>query len=266
LIQDIKHTYSNESFYALHQVQHSSAEIYHYDQFLSSTVNTKTLLSSPIQTIPDFIFGLLFIPLLFILYLSIYERKTLLSMLDVYVRIGSLKKGENIRITFPFYNVLFFVLYCLLLSGLIFSFKFPIDQWQYKLPEFALYTAAWILVKFIFMGMVSYLLPKTGSFKIGIYYYLNVFMTLGLFLVPVLWMIVYADLSFIYVDRRSTSSFFWVGLSALSIFYITGLIILSTYIKKNNIASSFHIILYLCTIEILPILLIGKYFVEHKII
>ena len=136
--------------------------------------------------------------------------------------------NQYYRITFPADNLILF----LMIIGFI----------------ILMYTVKLIGVKFV--GFVFQTPKESGDYIMTIFLFGN---TLGLFLLPVV-------ICLAFVKQISPSLFIYCGFGLIAVFFFTRLI-RGLIIGFNSIrVSKFYLFLYLCTLEILPFVIMVKLF------
>lgn len=99
--------------------------------------------------------------------------------------------------------------------------------------------------------------PIPVAMVIQSYMFINI--TTGLLLIP-------ASIGLIYVNNSSMHQVFTIFGIIILVFYLLSTLIRMFYIFFNNISSLVYLILYLCALEIVPLLMVLKFIYEKLII
>lgn len=262
MLDNREHIYSNVCFYDLKPVPNDmKTRPFHYSRFITGSVHSH-IDYKPVQYVPGFVFWLLFIPILYVFWNSLRLKKQIRSLLECYTYISALKKGENVKAVFSSGSFVIFGFSFLL--SVIFLVNMAMDQgtWFKNGIKLTGYFLLFFALKFGLIYLAGFISNKINDLRICLYYYINMISFSGLALVPILMLLIYADVPFFKISSLNI----WIARLTLLVIYIYGLGNILGFVRKNHIAQSFHIILYLCTFELLPLLLAGKYLMIHKII
>lgn len=138
----------------------------------------------------------------------------------------------------------------------LFYFTNSISSDAYHLSLFLIgisVLAAWILVKALIIRIIGYVFMSTESLKIAKDNYYNVYSLLGFLLFPLLFLNLYTQLDWLHQASLHTA----IILAFIALIFIT---IKVFQIFYHNILDFFYIMLYLCTLEILPLVGIKELF------
>jgi hypothetical protein len=263
MAQDVEHIYNNASFYHWTTVTDSSTTgLFQYPHFLTQRPIAHKMNETPVKSVPDSVFWILLLPILYLFWSSLRQQKKIRSILECFTYVSALKKGENIKMVFSSFSWILFGFSFLM--SIVFLVNLSSTTNSFFLNTFQIVVLLFLLLisKFVLFYFAGFLLNKSNDLKICVYYYANMLSVWGVLLVPTLMICIYANISFL----KQPMVALWFGLTPLVLSYLYGIFNMANFIKKSNIAQNFHIILYLCTFEILPGLIAGKYLVTHKII
>ena len=206
---------------------------------------------------PDWIFFIIIILLVIVSWLRIFNAKYLVNNFKALVNYqlaNKLLKENNIiqRRTSALLHFIYFFS-----GGLYLFLLFVHFQWNpFHLSSFILFL---VLTGFlIFLFLLRVLLMKLTGFvfvrnELFSNYLFNYFLTnkaLGLILIPL-------SLAIAYSSGILTEIFVYISLSVVLSAYILRLLRTILFVLKNEVLL-FYLILYLCTVELLPFLVILK--------
>lgn len=112
---------------------------------------------------------------------------------------------------------------------------------------------AWLVLKFFVCKLIGFFSLNTALFNEYFHSILIYNKNIGLFLIPI-------TLGIAYINPSLNKMFIFIGLGIVSIAYILQAIRLIRLFNSKRI-SSFYSILYLCALEILPVLLLVRVFI-----
>lgn len=138
----------------------------------------------------------------------------------------------------------------------LFYFLNSMDKGSFQLLLFLIGTAMvliWILVKAFLIRIIGYVFMSPESLKIAKDNYYNVYSMLGFLLFPLLFINIYTQLDWLHLASQHTA----IILAFIALIFITIKLFQIFYIK---ILDFFYIMLYLCTLEILPLIGIKELF------
>lgn len=209
----------------------------------------------------DGVFLLVLLSVFSLFYLRTIGLKSLSSVINIYLNINSIRKGEIGRSVFSLTPFLIFGFNFLLMINIFFG-VFIMQSFSFiELFKFNSVFIIFLLAKYMLYNLTGYIFNFFNDVKIVVNYYINYIFFIGILLIPIILLGIYFDFSNIIVVESIRSKII-IGIMCMAYVYVMFAVV--QYAKKNNLASLFHIILYLCTFEILPVLLIGKFLMINK--
>lgn len=177
---------------------------------------------------------------------SPFQRKKLSKLIDEDA--GSTKRALN---SLSFLFLLVFPVFVYQLSSFWAVNPIKTNGFLFYLLAFAALSTLYIL-KLILVSFVGKVFQVAHLVEINQYNSLTVNSLMGLALLPVCLGINLADFNWIEV-------MIWVGMGISIVFYLARNLLLALSANSFEEISKFHLFLYFCTLEILPLALVGKF-------
>ncbi|MDD3322217.1 MAG: DUF4271 domain-containing protein [Paludibacter sp.] len=200
----------------------------------------------------NWVFGVLFC-LFLIMTFSISFSSGLLSdavksFFQVKERSSIFSKSTINTVRFKFFIIAFSI-------GVLsfYSYLLTNTSNEFSLSNFLvifLITGIFFLLKSFLFELIGYVFFDSSSLKLATESYFNVLSFLGILLFPVLVMRIYVSIQFIHIIDT-------IAL-ILSVFAVILVIIKLIQIFLHKIVASFYIMLYLCTLEFLPLFILFR--------
>ena len=208
---------------------------------------------------PDWLLGVIIICLILIAWLKLFYNKfinQIIQSLTNFQLSAKLFRDQNIftrRVSFVLNLnfVLAISVYIYLFFGNFNIIPFKYSDFTSLLIYIGTITAV-LLLRYIVLNLVGYIFQKQREFQEYLHEILMIYKNLGIFLIPIIFGIAY-----IHEDVR------------IYLFYLGGLMIFCAFIIRivkgfkiliNKDVLIFYLILYLCTLEILPFLILYRFF------
>lgn len=191
------------------------------------------------------------------LVLRVYYHKFLplvqQSIIDVNLSVKLLEnKNLLVRRSFFLLNTIFYLNAGLFLA-LVLDFYFP-DSFSFSSLQMPFILGALVFFYYFFKELIIRLLAFLfAQRELASEYIHNIFLTnknIGLWLFPAIFML-------LYLPEKTHKTIIIISCGAISMLFILRVLRIFELIMKKNI-SRYYTILYLCTLEILPILIIYK--------
>jgi len=109
---------------------------------------------------------------------------------------------------------------------------------------------AFYLLKYIIISILGYVFLESANLKTALEYYYNILIFLAISLFPLLFCQIYMNQNFVFIVQTISLIFGIIALVLLTIKFFQ--------IFFNNLLVSFYILLYLCTLEILPLFILYR--------
>lgn len=203
----------------------------------------------------DWIFAAL---LLLLLFLVLAVNRSHSWMIDALKNITKIRGTGNIFVKKSIHEYQSRWLLILFSSGVVALFYFmnSVSSEGHQLSLFLIGLAliiSWIIIKGVIIRIIGFVFMTTESLKIAKDNYYNVYSLLGLILFPLLFINIYVEQDWLQLVSLNTA----IILSFIALIFITIKVFQIFYIK---ILDFFYIMLYLCTLEILPLIGIKELF------
>ncbi len=245
------------------------ARAYDYPSLVSDS-NFKSHL--PTFLVRDFSSEILIYPILIgflmICFIRIFSPKVFSMLRESIFNINFLNKSDVKNNIYSFAPFVFLHLNFILMFGLFFAliyFRLKQEVTYLVLFSMLIFFTLQYVIKFLVILFCSFLFNLRNEVRLYSSFVISNNYMLGVILLPLLFLYLYfTPPSFINADEFKFYFFIFIGGVILLIYlYRIGFIIL--YSLSNKVASLFHIILYICTIELLPYLLFGKFILNRGI-
>ena len=190
--------------------------------------------------------GLFFLLIFFLIRYPLFMKDTLQSFLKIYDR-GRNANDEQYNVA-PF-SIVLFSLGVVSLYAISFFYQ-PPESFELKsYVYFLVVTAAFFVFKWLTIELIGFVFFDKSTFKLAKYSYFRLFFLLTIILFPLLILQVYLP-----------NSSNWSSIVTLFLFIVAfmALIIKFFQIFSTKFVAFFYIFLYLCTLEILPLILLIK--------
>ncbi len=230
------------------------------DQDASTTGTAMDYSSAKARSLrPDWLLILIIFCLVMVAWLKLFYNKfldqTMQALLNFQLSSKLLRDQNMFQRRVAFVLNLNFVLAAGIFIYLLFGYLQirPFDHGDFIC--YSLYSgviAGFILLRFAVLHAVGYIFQKQREFREYLHEILLIYKNLGIYLIPLVFIIAY-----IHEDYR------------IYLFYLGGIMLLASLVLRvirgfqilvNRDVLIFYLILYLCTLEILPLLIIYRFF------
>ncbi len=247
-MKDHTHIYYNNQFYNIHDISKNSVFSKHEAklQFYPTHRNSDILI--------------LILLLFFILniLLKINKPNYIKNIIANYISINNIKKMEYSKSIFSIVPLIILIF----ISIVSYSIVYQILEYtlSFGLLLLYFYIIFFFIFKFISLKLFGYVLNIKSIIKVSTQYYFN-------FLFLLSFVSVFLGIIYYYFQFKNLfiefNVYVYFSMALFFIMYVYMLSSLYLFFKKNYPSSSFHIILYLCTFEFLPILILSKYLITN---
>lgn len=191
--------------------------------------------------------GLFFLLIFFLIRYPTFIKDTVQSFLKSYER-GRRNMNEEQFNVAPLSMVLF-SLGVLSLYAISFFYQPPEPFELQSYGYFLVITAAFFVFKWLTIQLIGFVFFDRSTFKLAKYSYFRLFFLLTIILFPLLILQVYLSEA----DQ-------WISIVTLFLFIIAFMVLIIKFFQifSTKFVAFFYIFLYLCTLEILPLILLIK--------
>lgn len=263
--QDYFHIFNHQNLDEANQhIQDSPLFI--KESFIQEVPGSSKLKFVDIAIIPLPILTLFFVFFTFSLISIVFKRNFLSGIWQHFVSIFTFKRLDVMKEKLNLFQISVMILQFICAMIISLFFIYPLLHWVELIPKAFILLSMWICLRVLSIFFVGTILHLGADFSIQLKYFVNMIILLGLLMMGLEFLFLYMDLSYIGLGQVSKKISFNLLFFIGFLVYVYGTWQQTRYFKKSYPLTYFHIFLYLCTLEVLPLIWVGKYLLKHNFI